>query len=180
MKRLLLILIMIISSSVIFAQNENTEQKMTRSEKNKAEFEKSYKLVKQLLEDKNFVLETNYLLDRYGNRIVVSSNINFVKVDGDNAVIQIGSDETIGPNGVGGTTAKGKITKWTLTEKGKSKRFYVQMNVITKIGIYDLSFSVSGDGQALATLTSTGPGLLTFDGDIVPLDESGVYEGTSL
>ena len=56
----------------------------------------------------------------------------------------------------------------------------VKMFVLTPIGIYDLYFNVMPGGQATARLTGTTGGRLTFDGDLVPTDNSIVYEGWSI
>ena len=134
-----------------------------------------------MLENKNFVLESDFLENRYGYRFPVSPNINFVKVEpGGEAVIQIGSNYRIGPNGVGGVTAKGKITKWEVTENQKNKTFNVVMYVLTPVGNYDLYFNIMPGGQATARLTGTTGGHLTFDGDLVSSDDSIVYEGWSI
>lgn len=180
MKKLVLFFMVIISANVIFAQGKENTSALSRKEKRKAEIEKQYQLTKQILENKNFVLETDYLQNRYGYRIPVSSNINFVKVEPGKAVIQIGSHYGIGPNGVGGITAKGKITSWDLTENEKNMTFDLKMNVMTPIGIYDLQFSISPSGNTTARLTGISSGYLKFDGDLVPLDKSLIYEGWSI
>ncbi len=181
MKKLVLMFVMVLSTSIIFAQSTNQYSTLTRKEKRKAELERQYQLTKDMLENQNFVLESDYLQNRYGYRIPVSSNINFVKVEpNDEAVIQIGSNWRFGPNGVGGVTAKGKITSWDVTTNQKNKTFNVKMGVMTPIGMYDLNFSVMAGGQATAQLTGLRGGRLTFDGDLVPADQSGVYEGWSI
>lgn len=180
MKKTILLLTFAIAFTAMFAQETGIGSKMTKKEKRKAEFEEQYQLTKYMLENKSFVLEADFLQDKYGNRAFVSSNINFVSVDSTEAVIQIGSNYRIGPNGVGGVTAKGRITKWELKENEKKKTFNLKMNVMTSIGIYDLRFSISPSGRATALLTGLRPGQLTFDGDLVPLEESGVYEGQSI
>ena len=53
------------------------------------------------------------------------------------------------------------------------------MYVLTSIGMYDVNISISNSG-ATARLSGNHPGKLTFDGDIVALEESYVYEGNSL
>ena len=181
MKKLFLILVLAFSSPFVFAQSTEQNSTLTKKEIRKARLEKQYQLTKGMIENKNFVLESDYLQDRYGFRYPVSPMINFVKVEPNNdAIIQIGSNYSIGPNGVGGVTAKGKITNWNVTQNQKSKTFYIRMDVMSPIGIYDLNFSVSSGGQATALLTGMSGGRLTFDGDLVPPDSSIVYEGWSI
>lgn len=180
MKRLVLIFALIISTSFLFGQVNDENSALTKKDKRKAELEKNYELTRQMLENKDFVLETNFLQDRYGFRVPVVSMINFVAVDSTQAVIQIGSNSRIGPNGVGGVTAKGNITKWELTENPKNKTFTLRMNVMTSIGIYDLFFDISASGQSSALLTGLSSGRLTFDGNLVPHAKSSIYVGRSL
>ncbi len=73
MKKLALILTMALSVHLIFAQE--SDNKMMRKEKRKAEMQAQYELTKQMLENKNFILESDFLQDRYGNRVWVSSTI---------------------------------------------------------------------------------------------------------
>jgi len=180
MKKLILLLMVVISATISFAGGQHDQSPMTKKEQRKAEAEKAYQLTKQMLENKDFVLESDFLQDKYGNRNVVSPMINFVAVDSSVAVIQIGSNRGLGYNGVGGITAKGTITDWKLKEDEKRNSFTLSMNVMTNLGMYDLHFNIGSSGNATARLTGLRPGQLTFDGDLVPIEESSVYEGRSL
>ena len=180
MKKLVLILVLSLSTSFVFAQEANQNSSLTKKEKRKAELERQYRLTKKMVENRNFVLETDFLQNRYGYRVSVSPNINFVKVDSNMAVIQIGSNNRIGPNGVGGVTAKGRITKWEVTQNKKHKTYNVKMFVMTPVGMYDLYLSIRPDGHATARLNGNRGGKLTFDGDMVPTDNSIAYEGWSI
>ena len=179
MKKLVLITLLAVFSNLVFAQT-NEDSKMSKKEKRKAKAEQQFKETKKLLENKNFVLESDFLRGRHSVNYPVSSNLNFVKVDSSTAVIQIGSPWSYGPNGVGGVTAKGKITQWVLKENTKKNTFYLSMSVMTPIGIYDVHMSIGSSGSTLARLTGLRPGELTFDGDLVATENSGVYEGRSL
>lgn len=179
MKKLGILLIFAISVSTIFAQQKDSNSKMSRKEKRKAELEKQYEYTKEILENRNFVLESDFIQNRYGHRTSVSSSINFVKVNSSEAVIQIGSDHRMGFNGVGGVTTKGNITNWEMDANEKKKVFRITMTVMTNIGTYDLHFNINPHRQATARLSGMQAGGITFDGDIVALNESAVYEGQS-
>jgi len=180
MKRIVLIVALVVSANFLFAQNQKDDSTMTKKERKAAELQERYLETKYILENNSFVIETDFLSDRYGNRVPVSPTINFVMVEDSTGVIQIGSNSRLGANGVGGVTAKGKITKYELEENEEKKSFYLHITVMTSIGIYDLNINVSGYGNATARLSGLSAGKLTFDGDIVPLQESAVYEGYSL
>lgn len=180
MKKLVVFLIFILSANLIIGQTKAADSSLSKREKRKAKTEEQFQNTKGMLENKSFVLEANTLQDRYGNRAIVSPGINFVSVDSTEAIIQVGSNYRLGPNGVGGVTARGQISNWKIKENKKNKTFYVRMNVMSPIGIYDVNFSISSSGKATAQLTGLSAGQLTFDGNIVPWDLSTIYVGNSL
>ena len=180
MNKIILLILVVFMSNGIWAQKAKNPASMTKKEKKEMELDKEYQLNKSMLENRDFVLEANYLQDRFGNRRIVNSMINFVAVDSMSAIIQVGSDYRNGPNGVGGVTAKGRITKWQLTEYKKSRSFNLSINVMTNIGIYDLQFSIGLWGNSTVRLTGLTAGQLTFEGDLVSYSQSRVYEGHSL
>ena len=181
MKKLVLILTAVFFMGGIYAQEKTDDKKAARQEKRKTAMEEQFKLTQAMLENKNFVLETDYLQNRHGYRFPVNSNINFIKVDSSTAVIQVGSSYGIGYNGVGGVTAKGTITNWNLKENAKKNSYSLSMSVMTPIGIYDLQFLIDpSSGQATARLTGMRSGSLTFDGKLIPNEVSRVYEGSSI
>ncbi|MFB6318355.1 DUF4251 domain-containing protein [Saccharicrinis sp. FJH54] len=184
MKKRFLIMMLALMPLIFFSngmgQDSRADQKQLEKREAKAQLEKEYNQTRDMLHNRDFVLEADHLMDKWGNRAWVSSSINFVMVDSTEAVIQIGSNYRLGPNGVGGVTAKGKITKWSVKENPKNASFFVQMNVMTGIGIYDVSFSISAGGISTASVTGLRPGRLTFEGDVVPLEYSGVFEGQSI
>lgn len=175
----ILILLLMPSLTYISGQSQTTDKRSKKALK-KEQLDKEFKTTRNMLMSRDFVLEADHLMDKWGNRAYVSSNINFVKVDSSTAIIQVGSNHNLGRNGVGGVTAKGKITGWDITVDPKRKSFYVQLNVMTNIGIYDVNISVSAYGDATASVTGLRLGRLTFEGDVVPLNNTIVYEGSSI
>lgn len=180
MKKLFIFLVFIMSAYLIIGQTKDDNSTLSKREKRKARTEKEYQIVKDMIENKSFVLEANTLQNKYGNRVIVSPGLNFVSVDSTEAIIQIGSNSRLGANGVGGVTAKGQISNWQINENKKNKTFNIRMNVMSPIGIYDVFFSISSSGKATALLTGLTAGQLTFNGDVVPWDQSTVYVGNSL
>lgn len=180
MKNLIITIGLILSfgfSSTLMAQENMTREERKQSKKEK--IERQYKATKHILENKEFVLEANFLGNRYGQRINVTSTLNFILVDSTNAVIQIGSQTGAGYNGVGGITTEGQVTEYELTKNDKKNNFSLTMNVMTNIGIYDIFMNISADGHASARLSGLRGGQLTYTGRIVPENESYVYQGTT-
>jgi hypothetical protein len=179
MKKLNFTLLLVISAYGLFAQGNDNESSKTANA-NELKQKNQFQLFKNMLENRDFVLEADHLQDKYGHFIFVNSDINFVAVDSTTAIIQIGSDYRLGANGVGGVTAKGSITDWKLTEDKKQESFNLYINVMTSIGIYDLYFMIDSSGYGTATLTGLTPGQLTFGGKVVAYSKSSVFEGQSL
>lgn len=180
MKNLIISLGLILSlgfSSALMAQDETTREERKQAKKEK--IERQYKATKHILENKEFVLEANFLGNRYGQRMPVTSTLNFIMVDSAEAVIQIGSQSGVGYNGVGGITTEGQVTDFELNKNDKKNNFNLTMNVMTNLGIYDIFMNISADGHASARISGLRGGQLTYTGRIVPQSQSYVYQGTT-
>jgi hypothetical protein len=179
MKKISLFFFLMFISTCLMAQD--TLQKITPKEKKKFEKEelqkKQFDKVYKILSDSAFVLEANYLTVD-AKRFIVNSMLNFILVDTSFSVLQIGSDAKLGYNGVGGSTAKGKITKYELTKNDERKTCLLQLMVSTMAGPFSISFDVSCSGHASAVI-SLKSGELIYEGNIIPLEESNVYKGNS-
>lgn len=181
MKHIALILLSFFLVSVSAnAQDEKLSKKEKRKLERKNERERTYERTGHLLDSMKFVLEADYLDNQRGNRVIVSNSLNFIKVDESNAVLQIGRNTGLGSNGVGGTTAEGRISRYEVIKNEKKKTYDVRMNVNTNIGHYDIFMIVGSDGSARATLSGIYPGKLVWDGDIVAIDDSRIYKGRTL
>ena len=132
--------------------------------------------------NQDFVLEADNVMFRNGNTVFVNSMTNFISVKGNRAVVQISpSNFTSGPNGVGGVTVSGMIS-------GPEYR-------VDKHGNVTFSFSVMGIGinsqvevyltpgtnNASATIyPNFNSNTVWIQGEVVPYENSRVFEGTSL
>jgi hypothetical protein len=159
-----------------FSQDIQLDKK-EKKEARKAEALANFELLNTLLINRNFVIKADALENKYGDRIDVQSGLNFIKVDSTNAVLQTGSGNGIGYNGVGGVTAEGRINNWDIVRNYKSLSYYLHFNVETNIGVYDVSMMLGSDNHVRATITGTTPGELVYDGHIESLYRSGIYKG---
>jgi hypothetical protein len=156
------------------------ERKLTRQEQKelrKAQLLANYYALDTLLNMKNFVLEADFLQDKYGVRIPVPSNINFIKVDGTQGVLQTGNYTGMGYNGVGGATAEGQIGIWELSKNPKKLYYTVHFTLNSNIGNYDVFLTVTSSNNATATITGLGPGRLTWEGHLEMTYNSRVFKG---
>jgi hypothetical protein len=130
-----------------------------------------------LLYSRRFVLEADFLQGKYGDRVYVTSTLNFIRVDGPKGVLQTGSDSRFGSNGVGGVTAEGSIVDYRITNDNKNMSSSVTFNLVTNLGSFDIILTVSADNNATATITGSTSGRLTWNGHLVNLDNSRVFKG---
>jgi hypothetical protein len=159
-------------------------KKLQKEQKNAdlaAESERMAEVTKFMVEQQQFVLEADYLSDKYGQRVIVTPTINFVLIDSLVGSVQFGSAQAIGYNGVGGITVDGRITKYEYTMIGKNQDSYsIRLVFMASIGTYDITLMVNAQGYADAQVRGNWSGQLNYHGKLVPLTLSRVYKGTPI
>lgn len=134
------------------------------------------------LKNKDFVLEASNVTFRTGATAFVNSTTNFISVKGDRAVVQISpSDFASGPNGVGGVTVDGSVSGYEV-KTDKKGRVTMTMNVMG-IGINAQVevYMFPGSNQASATVyPNFNSNTVWLQGNLVPYENSNVFEGNSL
>lgn len=176
-----------------FAQVEDEQKEYSKKElKQIAKAEKKAKqdsiskqkaeLTELMLNMHRFVLEADYVGNGKGQRQPVNSTLNFIAVDSLKAVIQLSTFYGSGHNGVGGITVDGSVTKYELKviEGKRGKSYSLMLNVMTSVGIYDITLLISESGYTDATIRSLYSGQLTYNGNLVPIGISRVYKGSSI
>jgi len=165
----------------LISLNSNTQDiKLSRQERKevrKTQMTANFYALDTLLDARCFVLEADYLQNRYGDRIPVVSNLNFIRVDRSNGILQTGSNFGSGYNGVGGVTAEGSIGSYEISKDSKKLSHTLKFSILTQIGHYDIFMTVNADNRASATITGLGPGKLTWDGQLKALYNSRVFKG---
>lgn len=131
---------------------------------------------------KKFTLEADQVVFKYGQTAYVTSNTNFVSVDGENAVVQVAFNIPVaGPNGLGGVTVDGKVSSYEV-KTDKKGTLYLSMNVMgTGISArLDISMP-KGTNNATVTITPNfNSNRLTLNGVILPSFKSSVFKGRSI
>jgi Domain of unknown function (DUF4251) len=180
MKMNMVSLFWIIGLFCISLNGSSQDQKLNRQGKKevrKALMQENFNILDSLLNVKSFVLEADFLVDKYGYRVPVLSDVNFVKVDESRGVLQTGSGTSMGYNGVGGVTTEGNVGGWKVYKDLKHLSYRVQFNLITNLGIYDIFMSVNSENNAMATITGLGPGKLSWEGHLATPGNSRVFKG---
>lgn len=172
----------------IHAQDQQDQKKLLREqrrEERKAQEERQDSLqfsqAFQAINNKAFTLEANQVVFKYGQTAFVSSNTNFVSVNGDQAVVQIAFNiPAAGPNGLGGITVQGSVSGFQVTTD-KSGNVYVAMNVIGAAISAAVNITLySGSNQASVTVNPNfNSNQLTLNGQLVPSSQSTVFQGST-
>ncbi len=181
MKKYIMILfaMVFLAGTTLQAQETRKERKSRKKAEKEAMLEENYKNLVELAENKNFVLEADYISNQYGHRSIVTPTLNFIMVDEDKAVIQIGDNVNIGANGVGGVTAEGKISNYEVIKNEKNGTVMVKLNLMSTIGVYDIFVHMSPGTNSTATVTGIRSGRLNYTGELVALENSDVFKGQS-
>jgi hypothetical protein len=177
----ILVLSFILLSNQGFSQEfDSKDAALTRKEKKEARQEQlyaNYKAIDTLIQNKTFVLEADYLQNVYGEQIRVPSMLNFIKIDSPVVVLQTGSNSYVGLNGVGGITAEGNISHWTVNKDEKHLSYTIRFTTMTNVGTYDIFLRIAADATAQATISGFTHGKLTYKGNLVAPYNSTVYKG---
>ena len=206
MKKVLLTLTVIVAGLSLTALDINA-QNTSRSTRRQQEMEKWHKEMEEFrarseqrrelnaltdsiagiqasvaVKNRDFVLEADQVTFKNGNTVFVNSSTTFISVKGNRAVVQISpSNFAAGPNGVGGVTVDGSISgmERMVDKKGRTT---VSFNVMgiginAQIEIY----MTPGTNRASATIyPNFNSNTVWIEGDIVPYENSDVFEGSSL
>ena len=137
---------------------------------------------KAALKNQDFVLEATSVTFKNGTTAFVNSSTNFISLKGNKAVVQVSpSSFASGPNGVGGVTVEGNVTDLRIMTDKKG-RTTLSMNVMG-IGINAQVevYMYPGTNRASATVyPNFNSNTVWLQGDIVPYENSNVFEGNSL
>lgn len=206
MKKVLLTLTVIVAGLSLTAHDINAQDN-SRSTRRQQEMEKWHKEMEEFrarseqrrelnaltdsiagiqasvaVKNRDFVLEADQVTFKNGNTVFVNSSTTFISVKGNRAVVQISpSNFAAGPNGVGGVTVDGSISgmERMVDKKGRTT---VSFNVMgiginAQIEIY----MTPGTNRASATIyPNFNSNTVWIEGDIVPYENSDVFEGSSL
>ncbi len=179
-----IMLVMLLFAANAVQAQETTERKLTREEK-KAMQEKLDSLLfleaKQALDNRQFTLEADQVVFKYGQTAYVNSNTNFVSVNGEDAVVQVAFNIPVsGPNGLGGVTVDGKVSSYEV-KADKRGNLRLSMNVMgTGISArVDIELTAGSNSASVTILPNFNSNRLTLNGVLLPLHKSVVFKGRS-
>ena len=173
-----MLLMIIFLSMPVIAQQSKKEARKAKREKQEAEMNKKFILAKQLINDTTFLIPAETIQFRYGQVVTVDGTINFLKVDGKESVLQIGSDLAMKPglNDLGGFTLKGPISNLKIKES--KKMMYMSYNLTGVIGTAYIIVTITGSDKATVEVNGMFSGkAFTMYGSLVSPDSTLIYEG---
>jgi hypothetical protein len=184
-------------AGIVSAQSDKTTQKAAKkaaketkkAEKEaqkaaeEAEMKEWYEAAKEAIENKDFVVEADRLEFKRGNFVYVNSNTNFVSLKDNKASIQLAftGNPNSGPNGIGGITVDGTISKYEVKTDKKG-------NITVTMMVQGIAVSASvtlripyGSNKCQATVNPNfHNNRVTFDGYMYPTEYSKVFKGRSI
>ena len=158
------------------AQTE--KQKETQKEQNFAQKNK-YQQAVQALKNKQFVLEANQVIFRNGMSAFVTSNTNFVLMNGNRATVQTAFNTPYpGPNGIGGVTVDGNSSdmKMNIDKKGNVNCSFSVQGIGISAQVF-INMSSGNNNASVSISPNFNNNNLTLNGNIVPLDQSNIFKG---
>ena len=173
-------MLLVLGFSLISLTGNSQDNRVTKQDQKEAQDLQrlyNFQVIDSMLQNKSFVLEADYLENQYGERRPVMSDVNFIKVDSSDVVLQTGSNRISGSNGVGGATAEGTVKDLNIVKNLKSYSFWLRFTVVTRIGIYDVDMTIYSNRTAKATISGLTMGKLIYDGRVENLYDSRFYKG---
>lgn len=134
------------------------------------------------IRDTAFTLEADNVVFKYGERAYVTPSTNFVSVADGKAVIQTSFNIPVaGPNGMGGITVDGSVSKYTVSrdKQGNTTVSFYVMGTVANCQVNILLYA--GSNEASVDLVPTfNSDRLTLDGVILPNSKSFVVQGRTI
>lgn len=136
----------------------------------------------QAICDTAFTLEADEVVFKYGERAYVTPSTNFVSLKDGNAVIQTSFNIPVaGPNGMGGITVNGSMSKYNVKtdKRGNVQVSFYVMGTVANCQVNILLYS--GSNKATIDLFPTfSSNNLTLEGVILPNEKSFVVQGRTI
>lgn len=134
-------------------------------------------LIKELTEDRSFVLEAHSISGRRVVSCQVSPVTDFVMVEGNQVVFQTGNNFGFGYNGLGGITIQGEIKDYEIISGKKNSISFLLHFSESVFGHSSLNIDINESGFATARMIGLHRSRINFQGQFVPMENSLVFEG---
>lgn len=184
MKKICLVIAAVMLSVMVVSaqENESRSKKEIRKEAQAMEQSISAQEALEAIQERRFVLEIDKVTFRNGKSAFTSPRINFIILDGDNAIVQLSSTAAIyrAPNGISGITVEGTPTNVSITT---DKRGNLNLSMSVQGTAISAQVNINmpkGSNRGIATVVPNfNPYRITLKGLIYPLEKSEVFKGTT-
>jgi len=157
-------------------------EKQQKIEMKRAAKEAAAKRMEEMILNRQFILEVNFIRDQSGNllntaaRINVSSSLNYIAINLNKVVLQLAASQYQTSNWPFGDFAlNGVISQYSFRELKKSDEGYiVRYHTDGRIGTYDVTYNIASNGKTTLRLESNNGINLNIEGIILPLNKSRV------
>lgn len=199
MKKLLFVLIaVLVGTASMFAQDDNgglskrelrkqarAARKAEKEAQKQAEIEEGKRLFEmacRAVDSCDFVLEAEKIEFRSGQFVYVNSSTNFVSLHGKEATIQLAFNIPIsGPNGMGGITVDGTISKIDKKKDRKGNMMYEMMVQGIAVSANVVIHLTEGTNDCRVTvMPNFNNRRISFVGHLYPSQFSRVFKGRSI
>ena len=183
----LMMLVFIGASTAMYAQESKSEnrraerkaQRDAEKAREKREEARAYADAVQAINNRKFVLEADRITFKRGRSAFVTSNTNFVLLNGEKASVQVAfNGPYAGPNGIGGITVDGRVgeVKTATDKKGNVTCSFSVMGVGISAQV-SIRLTHDTNNASVTINPNFNSNRLSLDGKVIPLSESSVYKG---
>ena len=185
----LMMLVFIGAPTAMYAQESKSEnrraerkaQRDAEKAREKREEARAYADAVQAINNRKFVLEADRITFKRGRSAFVTSNTNFVLLNGEKASVQVAfNGPYAGPNGIGGITVDGRVgeVKTATDKKGNVTCSFSVMGVGISAQV-SIRLTHDTNNASVTINPNFNSNRLSLDGKVIPLSESSVYKGRS-
>lgn len=163
------------------SQKGNKSGKSSKKEQRAMEGELAHKTALSLLTSREFVMEANKVSMPDGSSVSVFSDVNYLMMKGDKAVVQVNPGISGGPNGMGGITLEGRVVDLTQTTD-KRGNVTLEYTVMSTGGSAEVELLLIGGGDKVnATIKpKMHSSRVIMFGRLLAPENSRVFKGFSM
>lgn len=187
MKKILTVLVALLTMSVLSATAQTAGQKRQLTKQERKAIQQQIDSLQhenavEAVKDTSFVLEADRVVFKYGYQAYVQTRTNFVMIHNGRATVQVAFNVPMaGPNGMGGVTVEGLISDYKV-KTSKNGDEYITFNVMgTAISAQVYITLYDGNSEAsVDIMPNFNSNRITLRGKILPYDESFVIQGRTI
>ena len=158
-------------------------ERLKKKEEHAAQRNASRTYYLQLLKHKHFVFQADYLANTGGHTVYLTPNVNFMSVNGKQIILQLGFNQRVSWNGVGGITVHGIVYNYRIDEGKKKNNIFLYTNITRNDGQSlspAISLNVSDNGTAQLIVQPPKGFPVVLYGKVVSPDKTDIFVGHSL